>query len=387
MNANLKAMILMLTVVVGTAALSGYLAFSANQAILDSAMQRELTLVRKLVQSTIDEQIAKASARAALISNLPSVQQAFRAQDPDQLTQQLLAPMLIQREQFGVREAQFHLPPASSFLRLFNLNEPPGEDLSSFRPLVVAANQQHQPAHGISIGRQGLSLRGVYPVADSQGHIGSFEIGMDFVDIIYTIKETSGFDAVVLADDQLMRDIATLQPRPDDDNLFGGFQVVVASNWKFIKPLLSPERLKALRKPTQTATTVDGGTFGSAVIPLKDPNGKVLGALVVARSFEHYAKQRNWAMVGSGAMAGLQVLLLAGVVLLIMNGMLLRPLAALTRMVDDTPEEIPGERSNLLTRSDEIGKLAQHLLQVSAEEGANPLHLGPPEIRKGQVDD
>jgi hypothetical protein len=64
MNTILKVMILMLPVVICTAALSGYLAFSANQAILDSAMQPELTLVERLVQNAIDGQIAKASARA-----------------------------------------------------------------------------------------------------------------------------------------------------------------------------------------------------------------------------------------------------------------------------------------------------------------------------------
>ncbi len=387
MNTKLKAMILMLTVVVCTAALSGYLAFSANQAVLDAAMRRELTLVEKLVQTAIDSQIAKASARAALISNLPSVQQALRAQDRSQLIQQLLAPMIIQREQFGVREAQFHLPPATSFLRLFNLSEPPGEDLSSFRPMVVATNQQQQPHQGISIGRRGVSLRGIYPVADNQGHIGSFEIGTDFLDILHTIKETTDFEAAVLVDDQLMRDIATLLPRPDDDKLLGGYQMVVATNWTYIKPLLSPERLQTVRKPSQKTITIDGETFGSVVIPLKDPNGKLTGNMVVARSFEHYVKQRNWAMVRSGAMVGLQILLLAGVVLIIMNGMLLRPLGALTRLVDDTPEEIPGERNNLLQRRDEIGKLAQHLLLAASEKGEEPLRLGSSDPGKEQLND
>jgi len=368
MNTKLKAMILMLAVVVSTAALSGYIAFSDDQAALESSMRRELTLVGKLLQNSIDAQIGKGSARAALISSLPSVQQAFRARDRDELIHQLLGPMIIQREQFDVREAQFHLPPASSYLRLFKLDEPPGEDLSSIRSMVVATNQQQTPHEGISIGRRGISLRGVYPVADSEGHIGSFEIGMDFVDVIRNVKDTTGFEAAVLVDRRLMRDIATLVPAPEDYKLLGDYQMVVATNWAFIKPLLSPEKLQTVRKPWQDTKVVGGETFGGAAIPLWDPTGNLIGYAVAARSFEHHVKQRNWAIVRSAAMAGLQVLLLAGVVLLILNGMLLRPLGALTRMIDDTPEEVPGERSDLLKRRDEIGKLAQHLVLATQEK-------------------
>lgn len=378
MNTKLKAMILMLAVVVSTAALSGYIAFSDDQAALESSMRRELTLVEKLAGEIMDEQLAKATARAALIGTMPSVQKALRARDRDQLIQQLRAPLMIQREQFGVREAQFHLPPATSFLRLLKLDEPPGEDLSSFRPMVVATNQQQVAQQGVSIGRRGVSLRGIYPIADSEGHIGSFEIGMDFSTVIRTIKDTTGFEAAILVDRQLMREIATQAPSPEEYKLIGDYQMVVATNWSFIKPLISFDKLKTVRKPWQDTKVVGGESFGGVAIPLRDHTGKVIGNLVAARSFEHYVKQRNWAIVRSAAMAGLQVLLLAGVVLIILNGMLLRPLSALTRMIDDTPEEIPGERSDLLQRRDEIGKLAQHLLLVTQEKQEQSLLLGAP---------
>lgn len=375
MSTKLKAIILMLTVVVGTSALSAYIAFSDDQAVLDAAMQRELSLVGKMVERSSAEQLAKASARAALIASLPPVQQALRAQDRELLVRLLLTPMQLEREQYGVVDAQFHLPPATSFLRLFDLQQPPGEDLSKLRPMVVAANRQQSPQEGITIGRRGIGLRSVYPVADGDGHIGSFEIGMDFTTIVHTIKDTTGFEAAVLVERQLMRDIATLVPAPEDYKLVGDYQMLTASNWEVIKPLLPAEKLRSIRKPAQHTRVLDGEMFGTVVLPLRDSTGTVVGSLVAARSFEHYVKQRNWAMVRSAATAGLQVLLLAGVVLLIINGMVLRPLAALTRMVDGAPEALPGERQNLLQRRDEIGKLAQHLAQAAGsgrEQAAQP---------------
>lgn len=361
MNTRLKAMLLMLTVVIGTAALSGYIAFSDDQAALDYSMHRELMLVEKLAEKAIVDQLTKASGRAAIISNLPSVQQALRAGDRDKLLNELQAMLIIQREQFGVRDADFHLPPAVSFLRVFDPDEPAGEDLSSFRHMVVATNQQQSHHEGISIGRKGMSLRGVYPIADSQGHIGSFELGIDFGTVIRIVKDTTGFEAAVLVERQLMQDIATQVPSPEDYKLVGDYQMVVATNWDFIKPLLSPQALRGIRKPSQDTRIMDGETFGGVIVPLRDAEGRVIGSLVASRSFEHYAKHRNWALVRSVAVAVLQVLLLTGVVLIILNGMLLRPLTALTRMIDGAPEEIPGERSNLLQRRDEIGALARHL--------------------------
>lgn len=373
MNTRLKAMILMLTMVVITAAFSGYIAFSDDQATLDNAMHRELTLVEKLAEKAIDDQLIKASARAAIVANLPAVQQALRARDRDRLVSELLATLTVQREQFGVRDADFHLPPATSFLSMLDLDEPPGEDLSEFRHMVVATNQQGSYHEGISIGRHGISLRGVYPVADSQGHIGSFELGIDFSAVTRLVKDTTGFEAAVLVESQPMREIATRIPGPEDYRIFGDYQMVVATNWAFIKPLLSPQALRGVRKPSQDTRIMDGETYGGVIVPLRDAAGRVIGSLVASRSFDHYVKHRNWALVRSVAVAVLQVLLLTGVVLIILNGMLLRPLGALTRMIDGAPEDIPGERNNLLQRRDEIGTLARHLkLDIPDKDGTPP---------------
>jgi methyl-accepting chemotaxis protein len=387
MNTRLKATILMLTVVVLTAGLSGYIAFSDDQAALESSMHRELLLVEKLAEKAIGDQLTKASGRAAIISNLPSVQRAFRAGDRGKLLDELQATLIIQREQFGVREADFHLPPATSFLRVFDPDEPAGEDLSGFRHMVVATNQQQSPHEGISIGRRGMSLRGVYPVADSQGHIGSFELGIDFGTVVRIVKDTTGFDAAVLVERQLMRDIATQIPSPEDYKIVGDYQLVVATNWAFIKPLLSPQALRGVRKPSQDTHIMDGETYGGVIVPLRDAAGRVIGSLIAYRSFDHYVKHRNWALVRSVAASVLQVLLLTGVVLVILNGMLLRPLAALTRMIDGAPEDIPGERNNLLQRRDEIGTLARHLKLDPPQKDDTPPRPGSTDSGEAQFSD
>jgi nitrate/nitrite-specific signal transduction histidine kinase len=123
------------------------------------------------------------------------------------------------------------------------------------------------------------------------------------------------------------------------------------------------------------------------IVPLRDATGRVIGSLVASRSFDHYVKHRNWALVRSVAVALLQVLVLTGVVLLILNGMLLRPLAALTRIIDGAPEEIPGERNDLLQRRDEIGTLARHLKLEPPKTDDKPPRPGSSDSGEAQFSD
>src|SRR5438132_56409 len=79
--------------------------------LVESSKQHELKNVATLIQSSIQDQTGKAAARASLVSSLPSIQQAFRAGDRDQLLARLVPAFQSQRDEYGVREGQFHLAP------------------------------------------------------------------------------------------------------------------------------------------------------------------------------------------------------------------------------------------------------------------------------------
>ena len=81
----------------------------------------------------------------------------------------MLPVYLIQRDRFGVVDAGFHTAPAISFLRLYAPEDGIGEDLSSFREMVVSANKDHESRKGIEIGRQGVSIRAIDLVKDTEG--------------------------------------------------------------------------------------------------------------------------------------------------------------------------------------------------------------------------
>ena len=93
---------------------------------------------------------------------------------------------------------QFHLPPATSFLRLHQPQKF-GDDLSSIRATVVQANREGKPVMGIETGVEGIGLRGVAPVFFQGHHVGSVEFGgaLD-QSMLMKLKEKFGVDLAVL---------------------------------------------------------------------------------------------------------------------------------------------------------------------------------------------
>ena len=95
---------------------------------------------------------------------------------------------------YGATQGQFNIAPAISFLRLHQPDKF-GDDLSSFRPTVLAANREKRPISGSEKGKGGYGIRGVVPVTYQGQQVGSFEIGMDFDKaFLQGIKDSYGGD-------------------------------------------------------------------------------------------------------------------------------------------------------------------------------------------------
>jgi methyl-accepting chemotaxis protein len=369
MNIKWKSQLLLFMVAITTSIVSAYSGFGASNAMIESAKKRELNVTATLIQSNINEQINKAAARASMVSSLPSIKQAFRAKDRDAIATRLLPAMIVQRDQFGVREGQFILPPAISFLRIYALKDGHGEDLSGFRQMILIANRTGEPQRGIEIGRRGLSIRAVYPVKDDDGLIGSFEIGMSFSSILTQTKTNTGFDSGVFIDDKLMTEVAKLIPRPDNERIVGGYQTVEVTDWAALKPLLSPAIFAKARDVSVDLLTVNGNDYGLVLVPVLDYKGERIGAVVAVRDFSEFQTQQRWALTGTVAMAGLQIVLLTGALLIVVNAMLLKPFEAIALASDQLADGNPApDLDDLANRRDEIGGMARSL-QTLANKG------------------
>jgi hypothetical protein len=324
---RLKVLLVVIPATLLMAGISAYSSIVSHQAVFEGCKQRELRLAATLIQADLQLQMEKAAARASIVVNLPSIKESFRAGNRARILDRILPAFLIQRDRFGVLEGQFHLAPATSFLRIYAPEDGQGEDLSSFREMVVSANKDHEPRKGIEIGRQGISVRAVDLVKDADGYIGSFEIGMSFMTVLGNVKKNTGFEAAVFVDDALMSSIATLVPKPDSERIVAGFRNVEATDWKAIKSIVTPELLISATDIKMELKTIAGTHYGIVIVPLLDYKGSHIGSIIATQEFEAYQNQMAAAIVRAIAFSLLQILVLAGIVIVMINVMFVRPAA------------------------------------------------------------
>ncbi len=121
-----------------------------------------------------------ASALSASVANMPEIQQAFADRDRERLLELTLPIFEGVSDTLDVSQFQFHLPPATSFLRL-HMPDRHGDDLSAIRSTIVESNRTRRPVQGLESGVAGLGVRGVQPMTDLQGRaIGAVEFGLSF---------------------------------------------------------------------------------------------------------------------------------------------------------------------------------------------------------------
>lgn len=326
--------------------------------------EREQSSVLNLVQSSLQEANKKALARADLISRLPFVKKNLREKSRDELLNNIKPALKVQKELFSVTEAQFHLPPAKSYLRVFK-PKAPQEDLSSFRQMVLRVNREKVPLSGIEIGRRGIGVRGVVPIGDEQGHIGSFEIAMDFKPILDTLKKTTGYEAGVFVDENRMSEVATLIPKPDLEKIVGGMLIQDVSSWKTIRSVVTPDIMTTTKQVDFKVVKKENEPFSLILVPLQDYKGQQIGIIVFAKSLKYLEAIKASLFWNNIFLALAQALVITGSASVLFNGLLLRPILTLGNRIKtlsqavDTIDLGDGSFDELSSRLDEVGQIAK----------------------------
>ncbi|MEJ2676956.1 MAG: cache domain-containing protein [Acidihalobacter sp.] len=212
------------------------------------------------------------------MADMPPVAQAL-AEGNRSALEALTMPIYQQfSKQYAVRQFQFHVPPATSFLRLHKPQKF-GDDLSSFRKLVVDANANDKAYSGLERGIAGLSIRGIAPIAYDGKHVGSVEFGFSFGKPFF-----GEFKQVYHADAGLYVPAAN-----------GGMSVY-ASTLGDAKVLNAKEFAAAMKGQVVYLTDqVDGKTLGIYARTVKDVSGQPLGVLVLRPRYAIFC-WRRWAV-------------------------------------------------------------------------------------------
>lgn len=118
--------------------------------------------------------------RSRLVKNIktPGVIEAFKNKDREKLYE-LINPRYLElkKENKNFVNMHFHNKDNTSFLRMHQ-KEKYGDDLSSFRKIVVDTNAQKKVFFGFEDGKYGYFYRIIIPVFDKETHLGSVEFGL-----------------------------------------------------------------------------------------------------------------------------------------------------------------------------------------------------------------
>ncbi|MDX1268248.1 MAG: cache domain-containing protein, partial [Oceanisphaera sp.] len=240
--------------------------------LITQAEKRELQSLYDTTRAQIDTQARFSEAMSAIVAAQPGVQARFAAGDRLGLIEQF-EPVFQQLQQhYGVAQFQFHTAPATSFLRLHQLQKH-GDDLSLLRETIVATNRTRAPVRGLDGGVAGIGIRGLSPIRFQGRHLGSVEFGLNLAQDFAT-GFTEEFNAGIAIHAINGSQVETLASTIVGSSLVG--QLAIMAAWQ--------------GEPVQGRQQKDGTPYATLVHSINDFAGKPIAVVEIAMDRRFYAE-------------------------------------------------------------------------------------------------
>ena len=303
------------------------------------AEQRELVSLFESAKAELASEGRVAESLSSLVANMEPVQRLFAAGDREGLAKIMVPVFKQMKSDFAVRQFQFHLPPATSFLRA---HKPAkfGDDLSSFRATVIATNRDKKRVQGLEKGVAGLGIRGLSPVSFEGKHIGSVEFGMSFGQPFFEqFKQKYGVD------------IALYVERDGQFKTFGSTRE---------GSLLQSERLDHALKgnPVTLQAVVNDVPLAVYGAEILDFSGKPVGVLEIAMDRSHNVAAMDNAQMLT-LLIGALALVIGTLIALAISRSISGPLSETTAAMNDIAQGEGDLTQRLVSKGkDEVAELA-----------------------------
>ncbi len=260
---------------------------------------------------------------AHAVAGMPSIQDNVMYQDRKMLLD-VAAPLFAGLKNItDLNVFHFHLPPATSFLRL-QKPEKFGDDLSSFRKTVVSVNQSRQDAVGIENGVAGISIRAVVPVLFlNKKHVGSVEFGAPIDDpLLQQIKAAIDEEiAILVPDGEAFR----FQAKTDDLTL-------TDSLYPFLRDMLQSQDVKIQRSQK------NGHDRLTAYTRLVDYSGQSVGILAVSKEIGPIIAAARKSALFSAGIGLIALLSIQTFVYFLFVRLIDRPIVRLTSLLESASQ-------------------------------------------------
>jgi methyl-accepting chemotaxis protein len=345
-----------------------YFVHELTDVMVESSEASSFKLMRSVIADVLSDTEEAALVRAELISSLPAVRRAFAKRDRTALLDECKDMFAEQKDKYGMDEGQFHAPPGVSFLHL-HAPDRFGDDQSGARPMLadVIKNKVHRK--GVVLAPTGVFVTSIVPMEDMDDKPnGSFEMGLELGPVLDEVKKAYGMEASLFIDEKLLRDVA-VELKGDvlsDKNRVGPYIRFHATHTELARALVKDTDVDVVDAVSYDRVA-NGQTWGVQLVPLYDYANKRIGVVALAKDFSEVTAMEGRSRVWQLLAAGFAVVLLSGVVLVVIRGMLLRPLAALNeRMAALAAGDASQPADDLSTYCDELRTLAESYERLRA---------------------
>ncbi len=308
---------LLITLMVAVPSILSYRA-AFNNTILK--LEEELSTIILQARDTVT--VGKAEQLRLLahtVAGMPSIQDNLMFQSRDDL-QTVAAPLYEGLKKIiDLNVFHFHLPPATSFLRL-QKPEKFGDDLSGFRKTVVQVNANQQDAVGIEAGVAGISIRAVVPVLYlNKKHAGSVEFGAPINDkLLEQIKANIHDDLLVVVPDGngFKNQAKTLD------------MTFPEKNYPFMTEVMQADDIKIQR------VSMDGMEIMTAYLSIHDFSGNGVGILAIPRNISGVLAATKKAALTSVTIGLVALVVIQFFVYFLFTRLIDRPIKSVTRLLE-----------------------------------------------------
>lgn len=334
MNIRKSAPAVLIAAVVTMVVLVSVVSNIISHRMVTAFEESQFSMMGQIMQAKLQDAERKAISAAELVAAMPPVKKVFAARKRDELLALTAPAFKIQQDKYGLSQAQFHTAPATSFLRVHN-PEKFGDDQIAFRKLVAEVNETNAIRKGVEITTSGIGIFGTLPVTDEAAKpVGSFEMGLEFGPVLDELKKSNGFEVALFIDEKMLQETATSLKGDifNSQNRVGRYVKFHSTHAELSRALVQDGDIE-VRDDYTYIREAGGVPYGVLLQPVYNYTKKQIGVIAVVRSFAATRSADGQSIVWQVMLGLLSIIVLTGVVLVVVRGMMLRPVEALTERV------------------------------------------------------
>lgn len=245
--------------------------------VADRDRAAQMRLVGSLLDANFDQAAKFSLALAETFARNPQIREALAAGDRARLEALSKDAYQYLSRQASVQIFGYHSPDLRYLLRMHRPDQH-GDDISSFRAMVVAANRLRRSQTGVEIGIAGIGIRGVAPIEQGGTLLGSVEAGLDIRPMLELVKTATNSEIAVVAATSLSG--VALDPKLAS---VGDLSIMATTNEALFARFLRAVPTRPVRDVEISTRRLDGQNYGVMAQPLVDFSGRLIGMAIILK--------------------------------------------------------------------------------------------------------